>query len=187
MKNNKISSILDLFLTFFKIGAITFGGGYSMLPIIQREVVDKKKWITDEELINFFAISQSTPGVISVNIATYIGYKRERLIGSVFSTIGVITPSIIVITIVASLLNNFNEYTIVKSALKGINISVSVLLIFSIISISKKAIEDKLGYFIAFLSLISVLIFKMDSIYIIIISAFIGIFLHYKKVREKNI
>ena len=111
---------LDLFLTFAKIGVCTFGGGYAMLPILQREVVEKKGWATEEELTDYFAIGQCTPGIIAVNTATFIGQKYKGILGGVLATLGVVFPSLIIITLIAAFLQNFASYPVVAHALAGI-------------------------------------------------------------------
>ena len=100
---------LDLFLTFAKMGVMTFGGGYAMLPILQKEVVQKKKWASDEEIMDYFAIGQCTPGIIAVNTATFIGYKVKGVVGAIVSTLGVVCPSVIIITLIAACLTNFQD------------------------------------------------------------------------------
>ncbi|MBQ5778139.1 MAG: chromate transporter, partial [Oscillospiraceae bacterium] len=108
------NDLLTLFGLFFKIGAFTFGGGYAMIPIFEREFVTNRGWITSEDMLNYVAISQSTPGVIAVNMATFIGYRRRGLLGALCATLGVIIPSIIVITIIAAFISNFSEYLYVQ-------------------------------------------------------------------------
>ena len=102
-----IKEICELVVSFFKIGIMTFGGGYAMLPMLQRELVENRKWVTEEEILNYFAIGQCTPGVIAVNTATFVGYKRCKIPGAIFATIGVVLPSMIIITIIAAVLSNF--------------------------------------------------------------------------------
>ena len=107
----------ELFYSFAKIGAFTFGGGYAMLPLIQREVVEKKHWATEEEIMDYYAVGQCTPGIIAVNTATFIGYYKKGIIGGIFATLGVIFPSIVIILLIASLLQNFSDLAIVQHAL----------------------------------------------------------------------
>ena len=133
---------LQLFITFAKIGALTFGGGYAMLPMLQRELVEKYHWVTSEELTDYFAIGQVTPGVISVNTATFVGYKLKKNIGAVFATLGVIFPSIIIITVIAMFISNFAELQIVNSAFAGIRACVCVLILSSVIKLFKGAVKD---------------------------------------------
>lgn len=137
-----MKQLLQLFLVFARIGGFTFGGGYAMLPILQREVVEKYKWTTNEELIDYFAIGQCTPGIIAVNTATFIGYKLKGIIGGIFATLGLITPSIIIISIIAACLTNFGDYEIVKHAFSGIRAGVVALVLASAIKIAKKSVVD---------------------------------------------
>ena len=113
---------LDLFCTFARIGAFTFGGGYAMLPLIQREVVEKKHWASEDEVMDYYAVGQCTPGVIAVNTATFIGYYQKGILGGICATLGVVTPSVIIILIIANLLTAFSSYPIVQHALGGIRI-----------------------------------------------------------------
>lgn len=140
-----MKKIIELFLTFAKIGAVTFGGGYAMLPILQREVVEKHKWATEEELLDYYAVGQCTPGVIAVNTATFIGYKEKGIIGGIFATLGVICPSIIILTILAAFIDNFSEYAIVQHAMAGIRVCVCALVISAVVKLLKKAVRNTLG------------------------------------------
>lgn len=135
---------LELFLTFAKMGVCTFGGGYAMLPILQREVVDKKKWATEEELADYYAIGQCTPGIIAVNTATFIGHKYRGWLGGVVATVGVVFPSIIIITVIAACLNNFAEFPVVQHALTGVNACVVALIASSVLKLGKTTIKDAL-------------------------------------------
>ena len=134
--------LLKLFLSFAKIGSITFGGGLAMLPILQREIVDKQGWATEEELLDYYALGQCTPGIIAVNTATFIGYKQRGILGGIFATLGVIFPSIVIITIIAAFINNFLEYEIVNYAFNGIRVCVCVLILDAVLKLWKKAIVD---------------------------------------------
>ena len=123
-----------LFGLFFKMGAVTFGGGYAMLPILERELVDNRDWVTKDELLDYYAIGQSTPGIIAVNVATFVGYKRRGVSGAIAATAGIVSPSLIIIMILATFISNFAEITWVQKALKGINVVVGALLVQSVIS-----------------------------------------------------
>lgn len=136
---------LDLFLTFAKVGVCTFGGGYAMLPILQREVVEKKKWATDEELTDYFAIGQCTPGIIAVNTATFIGHKYKGILGGILATLGVVFPSLIIITIIAAFLQNFASYPVVAHALAGINAAVVALIAVSVVKLGKTTLKGKIA------------------------------------------
>ncbi len=133
---------LDLFLTFARIGGLTFGGGYAMLPILQREIVDKRQWSTQEELMDYFAIGQCTPGIIAVNTATFIGYKRKGVFGGIFATLGVVAPSVIIITVIAAFIRNFQHIEMVQWAFEGIRAAVVALILSAVIKLGKKSLVD---------------------------------------------
>lgn len=132
----------DLFLTFAKVGVCTFGGGYAMLPILQREVVEKKGWAADEELTDYFAVGQCTPGIIAVNTATFIGYKYKGIPGGVLATLGVVFPSLVIITAIAAFLSNFASIPVVQHALAGINAAVVALIASSVLKLGKSTLKN---------------------------------------------
>lgn len=133
---------LDLFLTFAKVGVCTFGGGYAMLPILQREIVDGKHWATDEELNDYFAIGQCTPGIIAVNTATFIGCRLKKAPGGIIATLGVVFPSIVIITVIAACLSNFQDSLIVQHAFAGIRACVCILILNAVLKLRKSSIID---------------------------------------------
>ena len=137
-----MKDLWNLFLVFAQIGATTFGGGYAMLPILQREVVEKRNWATEEELMDYYAIGQCTPGIIAVNTATFIGYKWAGIPGGIFATLGVVFPSIVIITVIALFLQNFADLEVVKHAFAGIRVCVCVLILDSVIKLGKKSVVD---------------------------------------------
>lgn len=137
-----MKELFNLFFTFFKIGAVFFGGGYAMLPILVREFVEKRKWVTDDEINDYFAIGQVTPGLIAVNVATFIGNKRKGIVGGIFATVGLVTGPIIIITLIAALLTNFAENEIVKHAFGGIRVCVCILILSAILKLWKKSVPD---------------------------------------------
>lgn len=133
---------LDLFLTFAKVGVCTFGGGYAMLPMLQREVVEKNHWATEEELADYYAIGQCTPGIIAVNTATFIGYRQAGIIGGIFATLGVVFPSLVIITVIAAFLTNFAELKVIQYAFEGIRVCVCVLILNAVQKLWKKSVID---------------------------------------------
>ncbi|MDD3921386.1 MAG: chromate transporter, partial [Eubacteriales bacterium] len=133
----------DLFTSFFRIGLFTFGGGYAMLPMLQREVVEKRGWATEEELLNYFAVGQCTPGIIAVNTATFVGYKQKKTMGGVVATLGVVIPSIIIITAIAALLSNFAHIPAVQHAFSGIRIAVAALIVSAVIRLFRANVLQK--------------------------------------------
>ena len=173
-KANCFKTYASLFASFFKIGLVTFGGGLAMLPILKRDLVDSKGWLTEDEILDDCAIGQSTPGVIAVNVATFVGYKRGGLIGSIFSTSGIVFPSLIIISLIAAFVSNFNELAWVQKALKGINVAVSVLLVKAVFSFGKKTVFDLCTFLIAALSFVLMFAFKVQGVWIVIGSALSG-------------
>ena len=138
----KIKNLLNLYFSFAKIGTFTIGGGLAMMPMMQAELIEKRKWITDEELIDYYAVGQSTPGIVAVNVATFVGYKQMGIVGGIFATLGMVTPSLVIIMILASLINSINDFPIIQKALKGINVAVAALLTSTIINFMKKTIKS---------------------------------------------
>ena len=134
--------LLDLFLTFARIGGLTFGGGYAMLPMLQKEVIETKKWATEEEVMNYYAVGQCTPGIIAVNTATFIGYKTCGIPGGIFATLGVVFPSLVIISIIAAFITNFAELAVVKNAFAGIRVCVCVLILNAVVKLFKKSVID---------------------------------------------
>ncbi len=133
---------LDLFLTFAKVGVCTFGGGYAMLPILQREVVEKKGWATEEELTDYFAIGQCTPGIIAVNTGTFIGQKYKGVSGGIVASLGVVFPSIVIIMILAAFIQNFAHLPFVIHAFAGVRACICALILSSVIKLGKAALKD---------------------------------------------
>lgn len=168
--------LLDLFCAFFRIGLFTFGGGYAMLPLLQREIVEKKHWATEEELLDYFAVGQCTPGIIAVNTATFVGFKEKKLSGAIFATLGIVSPSLVIITVIAALLSNFAHIAAVQNAFAGIRVAVCVLILNSIVKLWKKSVVDKLtlGVFIA-VFLGSVLLSHVSPVVFIVAAAVLGI------------
>lgn len=167
--------LFSLVVSFFKIGIMTFGGGYAMLPMLQRELIDKRGWVTEEEILNYFAIGQCTPGIIAVNTATFVGYKRRKAVGAVFATIGVVLPSVIIITIIAAVLQNFADFAIVQHAFAGIRIAVCALIVASVIKLAKSNVKSAAQIIIAVAAFIIVGIFGANPIYVVIGSAVAGL------------
>ncbi|SFB32833.1 chromate transporter [Acetitomaculum ruminis DSM 5522] len=138
----------DLFLCFLKLGATNFGGGYAMLPILVKEIDEKRHWATTQELMDYFAIGQCTPGTIAINVASFIGYKRKKIPGAILASVGFVTVPVILIIIIASLLSNFAQYKLVQDALSGIRICVCLLIVNSVMTLWKKSIVDKITLFV---------------------------------------
>lgn len=143
-----MKELWELFIVFAKIGGFTFGGGYAMLPILQREVVEKKKWATSEELMDYYAIGQCTPGIIAINTATFIGYKRKGIIGGIVATAGCVAPSLVIIMMIAAFINSFTHILWVQHALAGIRVCVCVLVLNAVLKLAKKSLVDAATYVI---------------------------------------
>ena len=183
---NKLKELLELYLAFVKIGAFTFGGGLAMMPIMQRELIEKRGWLTEEELIDYFAIGQSTPGIIAVNVATFVGYKRLGWFGGIIGTLGVVTPSWVIIMLLAGAISSVDKYPLAQKALKGINVAVAALLTSVIVKFSKKTIKNIWNAFFMLLAFVLIYFFKVQSVWIIIASLITGSLLtlyRQKKVR----
>ena len=173
-----MKELLSMFLTFARIGAFTFGGGYAMLPILQREVVEKNGWCTDDELTDMYAIGQCTPGVIAVNVATYIGNKKRGPVGAIFTTLGVIFPSIVIITVIASCLTHFAEYAVVQHAFAGIRIAVCALVTKTIYPLVKKNVTDAATVVIFILTFCSVALLGVSPVAAVLVCGLAGALLH---------
>lgn len=183
-KRGIMNIYLDMFTTFAKIGAFTFGGGYAMLPMLQSEVVEKKKWATDDELLDYFAVGQCTPGVIAVNTASFIGYYQKGILGSIIATAGVVFPSVVIIMLIASLLSNFADLPIVQHALSGIRIAVCVLILKAVIKMFKSGVKDIFGIIIFGLALLCSYFSLLPTIIIVILAGSIGVFIQLIKTKK---
>ncbi len=179
-----MKELFDLFLTFARIGGFTFGGGYAMLPMLQKELVDKKKWTTEEALLDYYAIAQCTPGVIAVNTATLVGYRLKGVLGGVAATLGVVAPSIVIITIIAAVLNNFAELPLVQNAFVGIRACVCALILESVIKLGGKAVSDWLTLSIAIVVFLAMCFFDLSPIVTVIFAALIGLLVQGRKVAK---
>ncbi len=169
------TSLIKLFSTFAYIGAITFGGGYAMLPFLEREVVAKNKWATDTEILDYYSLAQCTPGIIAVNVSTFIGYKERGVIGAVVATLGMVFPSLLIITTIAAILTNFSDNEYVKMAFSGIRVAVCALILNSILKLSKKSVIDKVTLII-FIAIIGVLFFSnLSTILVVLIGILLGL------------
>jgi len=136
----------QLFRAFFRVGILTFGGGYAMLPILRREVVENRPWCTDEELADYYAVGQCTPGIIAVNTATFVGYKLAGIPGGFFATFSIVLPSFIIILIIAAALRNFADYAVVKNAFAGIRVAVTALIVNAVVKLLKSSAVDALTW-----------------------------------------
>jgi len=173
--SSRAKTLVELFFVFFKIGAVTFGGGLAMLPIIEKELVIKRNWVTKDTLLDYFAIGQATPGIIAVNVATFLGYSRAGILGAIIATLGVVTPSIIIISIIAKFLSGFSENVTVKKALAGINVVVAALLTKVLWGFRKKIFSSILAFILFLLAFLGIAFFNVNTILIVVASIFIGL------------
>lgn len=166
----QVKKLGELFLAFAKVGVMTFGGGYAMLPMFQREIAEKRGWATEEELTDYYAISQCTPGPIAVNTATFVGQKRCGIPGGIAATLGVVFPSIVIITLIAAFLSNFADLPLVKNAFAGIRVVVCVLILNAVVKMGKKTMQD-LPAWIIFLAVFALAVFTDISPVLFVLAA----------------
>ncbi len=172
--------LIELFLTFAKIGMFTFGGGYAMISLIENTCVENKKWITHDEMMTVTVIAESTPGPIAINCATYVGYKRAKLLGAIIATLGMIIPSFVIIFAISKFLNHFLEIAWVANAFKGIKIAVGILIVDVAIKMLKKMKKKPMQiimvcFAIAAMLLINIFALNISSMVLMLASAVIGI------------
>ena len=173
-KKKLLPTLLELYVAFFRTGIFTFGGGLAMMPMLQKELIEKKHWLTEEDLIDYYAIGQSTTGIIAVNVATFVGYRQAGILGGIFATLGIISPSIIIITILAGTINSVSEYPRVQAALKGINVAVAALLTTVIIKFAKKTIKNVWNVLFMLVAFVCIFFFKVPSFIIILAALTVG-------------
>ena len=167
--------LLDLFWTFAKMGAVTFGGGYAMLPILQREVVEKRSWATEEEVMDYYAVGQCTPGIIAVNVATFIGQKLRGVSGGIIATLGIVFPSLVIISILAGLIQNFAHIPGVINAFAGIQVCVCVLIFNAVRKLSKSCRLDLFHIVLGAAAFLLAALTGFDTMFIILGAGLIGI------------
>ena len=177
--------LLQLFAAFARVGVLTFGGGYAMIPMLEREIVDRHGWATSEELMDYYAVGQCTPGVIAVNTATFIGYKTAGIVGGIVATLGVIFPSFVIITVIAGIIQNFADIPAVKSAFAGIRVCVCVLIFNSVIKLWKGAVKDKAALALCLLVFVLSVFFSISPIVFVLFCAAAGILFTRLGVRGK--
>jgi len=181
-----VKELLQIYLKFFKIGAVTFGGGYAMLPILRREIVDKEKWHSEEEIMDFYALGQSMPGIIAVNVGGFIGYKRKKEAGAVAAALGVVSPCLVIITIIAACLANFQDNVYVRHALSAVSVCVCALIADSVMSMWKKGVKDVFGLVLFAVMLAAMTFTKANPVLLVILSAISGILCKSAKERADN-
>lgn len=178
-------NFFDLFITFAKVGVMTFGGGYAMLPILERELVENKGWATNEELLDYYAVGQCTPGIIAVNTATFVGNKLAGTPGGIVASLGIVFPSLVIITVIAGLISNFADVPAVKSAFAGIRVCVCVLILNAVIKLWKNAVKDKIAIVIFAAVFLLSFFFNISPVIFVIVCAAAGIAVSELGVRGK--
>lgn len=184
MKKHDVS-LWDLYLSFFKIGGLTFGGGYAMLPILQREVITKHNWATLEEVLDIYAIGQCTPGIIAINTATMIGYRKRGIAGALAATLGEVTPSLFIITFLATILLEVQGNVWVEHAFSGIRVAVCALITQAVVTLAKKSLIDIPTILLYLLVVLSTFFFALSPIVVIAVAVCFGISVQKMKRRTK--
>jgi chromate transporter len=177
---------LDLIWTFFKMGCVTFGGGYAMLPIIERELVQHKAWATIDEVMDYFAIGQITPGVIAVNVSTFIGYKKAGIAGGILTTLGFVLPSLIIITVISAFLSNFADMPLVRHAFAGIRVAVGALILDAVIKLFSGAVKNWKALLICGAAFLLSGIWHASPVLIVLAAGLSGFFLFMPRKKTKN-
>ncbi len=175
----------DLYISFFRIGLLTFGGGLAMLPMLQREVVDKRKWVTEEEVLDCYAIGQCTPGIIAVNTATFVGYKRKGVPGGIVATLGMVSPSLIIITLIALVLKSFASNPYVLHAFAGIRIAVAVLSLMAVIKLYKSGVKGAFANALMVLAFLLQILFSVSPVILVLAAVVLGVGLEFWRGRRK--
>ncbi len=173
-----MKELWKLFCTFCRIGGFTFGGGYAMLPMIQREIVEKYEWATEKEVIDFYALGQCTPGIIAINTATLIGYKKKGIAGGIAATLGMILPSLVIISTIAIFFQHFQEYEIVQHAFNGIKVGVVALITYTVAKMWKKAIDNRSGIIIFAVAFLLFSLLQISPIFVIISAGLLGLIIY---------
>lgn len=173
-----MKELLGLYAAFFRIGGLTFGGGLTMLPMLKYELVEKKGWVTEDELLDYYAVGQCTPGIIAVNVSTFVGYKKKGVIGAIFSTLGMISPSLIIISILALFLEQFMSNQIVAHAVEGIKIVVCALMLHTVVTMARKTLLGGLCWGIALVAFLLAVFTPVPTVLMVIIAGALGMILY---------
>lgn len=177
---------MDLYGTFFYIGLVTFGGGLAMLPIFTRTCVKKHHWCTDDDLTRFYAIGQCTPGIIAINTSTFIGYYQRGIIGSLVSTFGMLSPSVIIISLIATVLGHFEDNIFVIHAMNGIKVGVCVLVINAILKLSKKSIVDKTTLLAFLIAIVLLFVLGLSPVIVVLFGIAFGLGITLYRVKKEG-
>lgn len=176
----------NLFFTFARIGGLTFGGGYAMLPMLQREVVESRHWATEDELMDYYAVSQCTPGVIAINVATFVGYRQRGIAGGIFATAGVVSPSVLIISLIAAFIRNFSELSAVQNAFGGIRVCVCVLIFQAVLKLFQKGVSDIPTLVLFFVVFFASVFLSLSPAVCVLLSGAAGILIRMLEKRRKE-
>lgn len=183
-EDKNMNELLQLYFAFFRIGGLTFGGGLTMLPMLKYELVEKKNWVTEDDLLNYYAVGQCTPGIIAVNVSTFVGYKRKGIPGAIISTLGMISPSLIIVSVLAMFVQQFIENPYVAHAVGGIKVVVCALMLNTVITMGKKSMVSKITIAMALIGFALAMFTPIPTVLLVILAGIIGIVL-YKMGRLK--
>lgn len=181
----RLKELFSLFTAFARVGVMTFGGGYAMIPILEREIVDRHGWATEEELMDYYAVGQCTPGIIAVNTATFIGRKQCGIVGGITATFGVVFPSLVIIMVIAGILTNFADIPAVKSAFAGIRVCVCVLIFNAVLKLWKKAVPDRCAMLLFLAVFVLSVFLDISPVVFVLVCAAAGILFTRLGVRGK--
>ncbi len=180
------SRLWSLFRIFFHIGLCSIGGGYVMLPMLREEMVSKRAWVTDERLLDYYSIGQATPGIIAINTATFVGYGQAGVLGGVTATVGMVAPSLIIITVIAAFFQHFYDVALVQSAFRGIRVGVAVVLAAMVVELARKNLKDVLGWSLCLAAFGLILVARVSPVPIILAAAAVGLCRHELKRRSQS-
>ena len=185
MRKNDIKILLDLFLSFAKVGSLGFGGGYSMLPLLRKEITERKGWASEEELADCYALSQCMPGAISVNAAAFIGKKQKGVLGACAAAFGLVFPPVVIITAIAALLNNYSPISAVRSAFAGVRVCVCILILNTLIGLFKNSVRDAPAFAIFLAVLAGAVFLPVSPVWFVPGAAAAGVMIKYTEARKK--
>lgn len=170
-----MKELMELYWAFFRIGGLTFGGGLTMLPMLKYELVQKRDWISEEQLLDCYAIGQCTPGIIAINTATFVGYLRKGVVGGISATLGMMSPSVMIITVIALCLENFMDNVWLQHALMGVRGVVCALMLNTVITLAKKSLVSPVTYLICGVAFLAAMFTDIPLIVIVLAAGFLGV------------
>ena len=179
-----MSELIQLYLAFFRIGGLTFGGGLTMLPMLKHELVENKNWVSEDDLLDYYAVGQCTPGIIAVNVSTFVGYKRKGIPGAVFSTLGMVSPSLIRVSVIAMFLQQFMDNQTVQHAVAGIKVVVCALMLNTVLTMGRKTLINKISVIMCATGFALAMFTPVPTVILVLIAGITGIIL-YKAGRIK--